>query len=220
MIGRSKSHLLFLFSFSWLNIKLQLVSVSTGCRIAVVIIFIFFCAPVMAVGEEDNDNSAGNQPSANVNTESPELTGSDMGNSDSVKPMSVMSPNVNSPKFNSQSVISTSSPDVTSSIIKVSGGLLLVIVAIFGSAWFYRRFGHFSPVANDALKVIGGLTIGQKEKIVLLQVGEEQVLVGVAPGNIQKLHVLTAPIKLKSEVESVQKPFSDQLGEALGKWKK
>lgn len=116
-----------------------------------------------------------------------------------------------------QSPIAT--PDVTASILKVSAGLLLVIFAIFGSAWFFRRFGNFSPVANDSLRVIGGLTIGQKEKIVLLQVGEEQVLVGVAPGNIQKLHVLEKPIKLKDEDRKESTSFSESLSDAVGKWK-
>ena len=116
-----------------------------------------------------------------------------------------------------QAAIAT--PDVTASILKVSAGLLLVIFAIFGSAWFFRRFGGFSPTANDSLKVIGGLTLGQKEKIVLLQVGEEQVLIGVAPGNIQKLHVLEKPIKLNEETDKETKPFSESLGDALGKWK-
>ena len=114
----------------------------------------------------------------------------------------------------------TASPDVTASIFKVTGGLLLVIVAIFGSAWFFRRFGNFSPVANDSLRVIGGLTMGQKEKIVLLQVGEEQVLIGVAPGNIQKLHVLEKPIKLNEGATKDNNVFANQLSDALGKLKK
>ncbi|MDH5256687.1 MAG: flagellar biosynthetic protein FliO [Gammaproteobacteria bacterium] len=128
-----------------------------------------------------------------------------------------------SPVFAIDSLVNPSvpsaAPDVTSSLIKVTVGLGLVIVAIFASAWFYRRFGNFSPVANDSLKVIGGLTMGQKEKIVLLQVGEEQVLIGVAPGNIQKLHVLEKPIKLNDEDSKETKAFADQLGDALGKWK-
>ncbi|MDH3325910.1 MAG: flagellar biosynthetic protein FliO [Gammaproteobacteria bacterium] len=125
------------------------------------------------------------------------------------------------PEIASKSAANNASaqPDVASSILKVAGGLLLVIFAIFGSAWFYRRFGNFSPVANDSLKVIGGLTMGQKEKIVLLQVGDEQVLIGVAPGNIQKLHVLASPIKLNESVVKENIAFADQLGEAIAKWK-
>ena len=107
-------------------------------------------------------------------------------------------------------------PDVTASLLKVTAGLLLVIVAIFASAWFYRRFGNLSPVANDALRIIGGLSIGQKEKIVLLQVGDEQLLVGVAPGSIQKLHVLEKPIPVSSNADMKNADFASQLGRAIG----
>lgn len=108
---------------------------------------------------------------------------------------------------------------VTVSILKVTVGLALVIVAIFSSAWFYRRFGNFSPVANDALKVIGGISLGQKEKIILLQVGEEQLLVGVAPGNIQKIHIMKTPIKVSEKLPNERGAFANQLSDAMKKWK-
>ena len=111
------------------------------------------------------------------------------------------------------------SPDISSSLIKVTGGLVLVIVAIFASAWFYRRFGNFSPVANEDLKIIGGLSLGQKEKVVLLQIGEEQLLVGVAPGSVQKIHILKKNIELKESRTKDNTAFADQLGEAISKWK-
>jgi len=108
------------------------------------------------------------------------------------------------------------SPDVTMSLLKVTGGLLLVIVAIFGSAWAYRRYGNMSPVSNDALRVIGGVSMGQKERVVLMQVGEEQILLGVSPGRIQRLHVLEKNIDVNvDQINSRQtvkdKSFSSQL---------
>jgi len=109
--------------------------------------------------------------------------------------------------------------DITSSLLKVTGGLLLVIVAILGSAWFYRRFGNISPVSNDALKIVGGLSLGQKERIVLLQIGEEQLLVGISPGGINKLHVLDKPLELNQQKSTEKVPFSEQLNRAVKQWK-
>ncbi len=165
--------------------------------------FIFFVTPVLSAEEE---NVSAVEESAKMTIESNVESESESEGVTSVSSL-----------IKSQRPMAA--PDVTASIIKVSGGLLLVIGAIFGSAWFFRRFGNFSPVAHDELRVIGGLTIGQKEKIVLLQVGEEQVLVGVSPGSIQRIHVLENPIPLNDAGEGKHNSFSDSLSEALGKWK-
>ncbi len=108
-----------------------------------------------------------------------------------------------------------SSPDVTMSLLKVMGGLLLVIIAIFGSAWAYKRFGNMTPISNDALRVIGGVSMGQKERVVLLQVGEEQILLGVSPGRIQRLLVLEKNIEISTDSVSEKNTFSSQLNAAL-----
>ena len=87
-------------------------------------------------------------------------------------------------------------PDITMSLLKVAGGLLMVIAAILASAWVYRRYGNVTPISNDALRVIGGISMGQKERVVLMQVGEEQILLGVSPGRIERLHVLENNIEI------------------------
>lgn len=110
-------------------------------------------------------------------------------------------------------------PDITMSLLKVTGGLLLVILAILGSAWAYRRFGNLTPIANDDLRVIGGVSMGSKERIVLMQVGEEQILLGVSPGRIQRLHVLNKNIDVDNQQSTDNKPFSSQLNLALKQWK-
>lgn len=111
------------------------------------------------------------------------------------------------------------SPDITMSLLKVTGGLLLVILAILGSAWVYRRFGNLTPIANDDLRVIGGVSMGSKERVVLMQVGEEQILLGVSPGRIQCLHVLNKNIDIEAQQSEERQPFASQLNSALKQWK-
>lgn len=107
------------------------------------------------------------------------------------------------------------SPDVTASLLKVTGGLLLVLLAIFGSAWVYKRFGNMTPIATNDLKIIGGVSMGQKERVVLMQVGEEQILLGVSPGRIERLHVLAKNIEVKETEVGKDSSFSAQLSTAL-----
>lgn len=76
------------------------------------------------------------------------------------------------------------------SLLQLSLGLLVVLAAIVGSAWLLRRYGRLQSGADGALRIIGGLSMGPRERVVLLQVGKQQLLLGVAPGRIQTLHVL------------------------------
>lgn len=91
-------------------------------------------------------------------------------------------------------------------------GLALVLGLIVGMAWLIRRMGSITQVGQGALKVVGGLSLGQREKIVLVQVGEEtQILVGMAPGQIRTLHVLDKPISVNAPAAKVPGGFAEKL---------
>jgi flagellar protein FliO/FliZ len=87
-----------------------------------------------------------------------------------------------------------SDPSLAGNLIQTTLGLLLVLLVIGAAAWGVKRFGHFQAGAQGRMKVVGGLSLGTRERVVLLQVGEQQLLVGVAPGTIQTLHVLAEPL--------------------------
>lgn len=79
-------------------------------------------------------------------------------------------------------------------VAQVILGLIAVLGVIFASAWFLRRMGHLPAGAHSAVRILGGVSMGARERVVLVQVGETQLLLGVAPGRVQTLHVLERPI--------------------------
>ncbi len=79
-------------------------------------------------------------------------------------------------------------------LLQVVLGLLVILLLIGGTAWLLRRFTHFQATAQGNMKILGGLPLGPRERVVLIQVGEKQLLVGVAPGRVQTLHVLEQPL--------------------------
>lgn len=94
--------------------------------------------------------------------------------------------------------------------------LLLVLAIIFIGAWLVKRYGRFSAVADGQLRVLGMLSVGQKERIMLLQVGSQQLLVGVTPSRITRLHELAEPIVIEEQDQTTIKPsFSQRLQDAL-----
>lgn len=88
---------------------------------------------------------------------------------------------------------------------EVTLALCVVLVAIFGLAWLTRRVRAISGRA-DALAVLAEVRIGPKERAVLIRVGAAQLLVGVAPGQVNTLHVLPQPV----EVGRAPGPASDR----------
>jgi len=103
----------------------------------------------------------------------------------------------------------------TGNILNVTFGLFVVLIFIALTAWAVRRFGNFQVAAKGNLKVVGGLHMGARERVVLIQVGEQQLLIGVAPGRIQTLHVLSQPLSTENLSTSSTERFSDKLVNAL-----
>jgi flagellar protein FliO/FliZ len=65
--------------------------------------------------------------------------------------------------------------------------LLLVLALFFLSVWLLRKSGSLAFVGKSQLAVLAGLSLGMREKLVLVKVGEKQLLLGVSGGRIDKL---------------------------------
>jgi flagellar protein FliO/FliZ len=97
--------------------------------------------------------------------------------------------------------------------------MLAVLLLLGGLAWLLRRSGRFTSGVHGALQILGGVSMGARERIVLLQVGKQQLLVGVAPGRIQTLHVLAEPIEAAGTGTHPRAGFAQALDMALGRSK-
>lgn len=91
------------------------------------------------------------------------------------------------------------SPVGPGSLLQVFAGLVLVLALVAGAAWALRRVGRVPGLSNQAIKTIGAAAVGTRERVVLLEVADTWVLVGVAPGQVRSL--ATMP---KGELPKVQ----------------
>jgi flagellar protein FliO/FliZ len=78
------------------------------------------------------------------------------------------------------------------SMMQATLALALVLAAIFVAAWALRRLRKFSGGGNAAIEVVSQAVLGAKERAVLVKVSGTYILVGVAPGRVNLLHVLPA----------------------------
>ena len=98
-------------------------------------------------------------------------------------------------------------------------GLLLVIGLIFLLAWLMRRVQRIGPGNGQVIELVGSRALGPRDRLVLVQVGEEQILLGITPGRITPLHVLKTPVDAV-KTEAATPEFAQRLMELLGKDKK
>lgn len=99
-------------------------------------------------------------------------------------------------------------------IFQMVAGLLFVLAIVIAIAWLIRRVGGVSMAGGGVMSVVGGMSMGARERVVLLQVGEEQLLIGVSPGRIQKLHVLDKPIEIQQK-KTADISFANKFSEVL-----
>ncbi len=74
-----------------------------------------------------------------------------------------------------------------SSMGYVTVALSLVLALIYGSAWLLRRMRNLSGEGKQSMSVVEAISVGPKERVVLLRVRDKQVLLGVASGRVDML---------------------------------
>ncbi len=83
-----------------------------------------------------------------------------------------------------------SAPTATTSLLQISLSLTGILLLIFGLAWLARRYLPLPVKQGAAIRIVGGVSVGNRERVVLLEIGEQWVMVGVAPGQVNLLTTL------------------------------
>lgn len=102
-------------------------------------------------------------------------------------------------------------------IFQLIGALLLVVFCIVAVIYLMKRLNGGYMAGGQHIKVISSLNVGTREKVMLLQVGEEQVLIGATPAGINKLHKLETPVKITEPTAKAPASFAAVLGSLGGK---
>src|SRR5690606_4060185 len=68
--------------------------------------------------------------------------------------------------------------------------LLVVLGVIVGAAWLLKRTQRLQGTGNDVVRNVAAVAVGPKERVVVVEVGETWLVLGVAPGQVRPLHTL------------------------------
>lgn len=77
----------------------------------------------------------------------------------------------------------------TSSYVQLLVGLLLVVGLILLLAWLAKKYSLMTPGMSGAIQILSGISLGNRDRLILVEVGEKHLLLGVSPGRINTLQV-------------------------------
>jgi flagellar protein FliO/FliZ len=125
------------------------------------------------------------------------------------------------PRFAAPGVASSLPSGGASGIGQVTFALLLVLAAVFGVAWMLKRLRAVAGAGANGIEVLAQTSLGAKERAVIVRVGNERMLLGVASGQVTLLKTLPqeAPVQNPpAGTITFQKPnFAALLKKSLGR---
>ncbi|WP_447919409.1 flagellar biosynthetic protein FliO [Achromobacter aegrifaciens] len=101
-----------------------------------------------------------------------------------------------------------------SALLRVIVGLVLVVAAILVSAWLARRAGLTQRGGGNLLRQVASLPLGPRQSIVVVEVENTWLVVGVSPNQLNTLHTLPAG-QLPEASTLPAAAFAAKLGQAL-----
>ena len=105
-------------------------------------------------------------------------------------------------------------PLSTGSVFSVLFGLLVVLALLLGTAWLVRRLQRMQGASPSILQPIAQQQLGLKERVMLLRIDQENILIALSSSGIRTLHTWHGPapagVIIPSAVSETP-PFVDYL---------
>lgn len=93
--------------------------------------------------------------------------------------------------------------------------LLLVLALIVVSAFVLKKFNMINKVSSG-MKVIASLPLGSKEKLIVVQIGDEQLLLGVSHQQVTLIKTLDEPLPENSTVSgTINNPLAQFINQRI-----
>jgi flagellar protein FliO/FliZ len=73
------------------------------------------------------------------------------------------------------------------SVLQMFFGLAVVLGVFFGAVWLMKKSGAVGGSGQQVLKIVSSVAVGTRERVVLIEIGEQWIVAGVAPGSVNQL---------------------------------
>ncbi len=104
-----------------------------------------------------------------------------------------------------------------SSLLQGLLGLVIVLALLYGFLLFLRRFGAMSGHGSPMVKVVGGVMLSPRERLVMVEIQNTWLVLGVASGQVSLLHTLPRPEGVDDAPNAAAPAFAGRLADMLRK---
>lgn len=84
-------------------------------------------------------------------------------------------------------VTGNNAADLGASALQMVFGLIAVLTLLLGTLWLLKRISQPRGTAAGLMRVIAGVAVGPRERVVILELGNSWLVLGVAPGQVTTL---------------------------------
>lgn len=101
-----------------------------------------------------------------------------------------------SPNVNAETNVAIEPVFGAANVVQVVLSLVLILILVVGLAWLVKRL-QMGSLLNDKrqMRVVSALNLGGRERLLVVQVGDKQMLIGAAPGHVSYIKDLDALAK-------------------------
>lgn len=100
-------------------------------------------------------------------------------------------------------------------VLGMGFSLVMIIGAVVLVGWLYARSQGVRGAGGDVISILAAQPLGPKERIVLVEVGGKQIVLGMTSAQVQTLHVFDEPVVTGSQKTVAGTAFADRLRSAL-----
>ncbi|KAF0813058.1 Flagellar protein FliO [Andreprevotia sp. IGB-42] len=108
-----------------------------------------------------------------------------------------------------------SAPSLSGQFVQVIVALGLVLGLIVAVAWLMRRFTMLPMAAGARLRVVSGVMVGPKERVVIVEIDDTWLVLGVTAQAVNKLHELPRSVQPAATPGPAMPAFAERLARAL-----
>ena len=102
----------------------------------------------------------------------------------------------------------------TPEILSLGVSVLIVIGVVIALGWMYSRMRFNGSAGGNVINIVASRGLGPKERLLLVEVGDKQLLVGITAASVPTLHTFDRPVAAEDAI-SEERGFADRLRTAL-----